>query len=129
MEQCFYWRNTNEFRQYEKKEYIDECLSKGDDWMIAAMIDGSSGYHSVRSCEITLDRYRSGVVEDWSERCISCFDCNLIDMLFNDFKSFARNEAEDSESIAKNLAFVRATRSLSDEAQISMTLRYPTMGI
>lgn len=127
-EKDLYWRK--DFDHSEQKAYIQQCLAeKGDDWVMAAMIDGSIGYHSVKHCEILISRFRAGEETDWCERCDACFKCDLIRMMFCDCIGFARQEAQGFDSVAKNIAFVKATRNLSDEHQTMLTLAYPTMGI
>jgi len=59
------------------KTIIDE---KGRPWVVAAMVDGSIGYHTPKHAEILIDRFLSGKEKDYCERCDACFKSDLIEV-------------------------------------------------
>ena len=53
---------------------------KGMDWLVAALIEGSIGYHSPKHAKILVERAVAGEVKDYCERCVACFNCDLMKM-------------------------------------------------
>jgi hypothetical protein len=62
----------------DMKKLLDE---KGKQWLVAAMVEGSIGYHTPRHAEILIERAISGETKDWCERCYACFGRDLFEMI------------------------------------------------
>jgi hypothetical protein len=66
---------------------------KGMDWLVAALIEGSIGFHSPKHAKILIERAVAGEVKDYCERCVACFNCDLMKMIERHFEIL-----EDTES-------------------------------
>jgi hypothetical protein len=102
---------------------------KGMDWLIAAMIEGSIGYHSPKHAKILINRAIAGEVKDYCERCIACFNCDLLKMIERDVEIFERLEARDPQRSEGIVSFAKQIANLDEEGQSLVSLAYPTMGV
>ncbi len=102
---------------------------KGEDWVVAAMVEGSIGYHTPKHARLLIRRFREGEREDYCERCIALFNCNLVDMVYWDVVRFERLEERYPEKVKKLLEFVKKVEKLDDGGQLAVSLAYPTMSI
>ena len=66
--------------------------NKGIDWVIAAMVEGSIGYHTPSGAKKLIDNFIEGVKESFCERCYCCYKANLELMILNDIEGFERLE-------------------------------------
>ena len=93
---------------------------KGMDWLVAAMIEGSIGYHSPKHAKILIERAVAGEVKDYCERCVACFNCDLMKMIERDVEIFERLEARDPHrserivSVAKQIILLSYITTLPD---------------
>lgn len=62
--------------------------NKPDEWLIAAIMEGSLGHHTHKNAKMLVRDYRRGVRQDASTRCLSLFGGNLTDELLHDFQGF-----------------------------------------
>lgn len=114
----------------EKIEKIEKALEeKGEDWVVAAMVEGSIGYHTPKHARLLIKRFREGEEKDFCERCIALFNCDLIDMMYYDITRFEWLEERDPEKVRRLLEFVKKVEKLDDMDQIAVSLAYPTMNI
>ena len=100
---------------------------RGEDWVVAAMVEGSLGYHTPQHARNLIKRFREGIKEDWCERCLAMFQGNLLRMMYYDIRIFERVEEKDPERAKRIIKFVRNVEKLKPEEQIMVGLRYPAM--
>lgn len=101
--------------------------AKGLPWVIAAMIDGSIGYHSARSAELMVNYTLKGVY--WGcERTGACFGNDPVEEILHDIRYFQHVEEESPEKVKAVIAFAEATKDLSWVERTTAGLMYPTTG-
>lgn len=114
----------------EMTEKINKALEeKGEDWVVAAMVEGSLGYHTPQHARNLIRSFREGNKEDWCERCLAMFQGNLLRMMYYDIRIFERLEEKDPERAKRIIEFVKKVEGLKPDEQIAVGLRYPTMNI
>ncbi len=99
---------------------------KGEDWVVAAMVEGSIGYHSPAHARILINDIKDGRTTDACERCLAFFKGDLLAMVNHDIKGFSH------VSPAKVTRLVGAVKGLEHAGpiqQISWGLMYPTAGV
>ena len=74
---------------------------KGEDWLCAALVDGSIGYYTPTSARIIVQEFKRGETENYSERCIALYRCNLLKEIVHDIRSFESRENYDREGIQR----------------------------
>lgn len=119
-------RNLTDPRRADLKKTVEE---KGKLWAIAAMVDGSIGYHSFTSAEIRIrelmeDRYVSGC-----ERSFAVFAGDSIEELEHDFRFFKAVEERDPKKAQRIIEFVKKVSKMSNMGQWAISSLYPTMNI
>ncbi|CAG1006163.1 hypothetical protein METP3_03784 [Methanosarcinales archaeon] len=102
---------------------------KGMDWLVAALIEGSTGYHSPKHAKILIERAVAGEVKDYCERCVACFNCDLMKMIERDVEIFERLEARDLQRSERIVSITKQIANLDEEGQSLVSLAYPTMGV
>ncbi len=110
----------------ELKKVLDE---KGLDWLIAAMVEGSIGYHSPPGAKRLIEGALAGETKDYCERCLACFKGDLLLMIESDIKGMRYIEEKNSKKFKRVMDAVKQIASLSPEQQMTAGLMYPTMGI
>lgn len=104
---------------------INEFIAtRGDNAMVAALIEGSIGYFTVKHAENDLAAWKRGEMQSYCERAMACFRCDRIDMYLHDIRYF---ESCSAEKQAKLIEFVNATRGMDSISQMSISMHYPTM--
>jgi len=113
----------------EEVEKVKAIVEKrGKDWLIAAMIHGSIGYHSVGSAENMIEAVLKG--RYWGcERTSACFDGDPIREIMRDVADYEFLEQYAPETAKGVLAYVEKTRNLDHIAQQTLGLMYPTLGL
>jgi hypothetical protein len=109
-----------------RDEILKTLEEKGDDWVVAAMIAGSIGYHSVGDARILIEDIRNGRTADACERCIACFKGDLLSMVKYDIDGFKRVSPAKVEHLVKT---VQQLEKLSTVQQVTIGLMYPTAGV
>jgi len=122
-----------EYFEYWAEIYLDGINTintfikeRGDDTMIAALVEGSIGYFTTRHAELDLADYKRGNMVSWCERADACFRCDRVAMYVHDIRCFNHCDAAKQ---ARLLDYVKATRELDSEKQMCLSLAYPTMNI
>ncbi|MDD5615029.1 MAG: hypothetical protein PHH85_02370 [Candidatus Methanoperedens sp.] len=110
----------------EIQKIIDE---KGMDWLIAAMVDGSIGYHSPNSARMLIQRILEGETHSWCERCLACYKGDLLSMVDSDVRVFRYLETIDSQKVERLTKFVQAAGNLTPLQEMGLSAMYPTMGV
>src|SRR5665811_580078 len=98
----------------ELKRVIEK---KGMDWLVAALIEGSIGYHSPKHAKILINRAIAGEVKDYCERCVACFNCDLMKMIERDVEIFEHLESRDPQRSKRFVNFAKQIASLDEEGQ------------
>jgi hypothetical protein len=107
----------------ELKKVLDE---KGMDWLIAAMVEGSIGYHSPKHARIVIERALAGETKDYCERCMACFGTDILAMIESDVKRMERLEEKSPERFKRVMDTVKQITGLTPEQQQIAGLMYPT---
>lgn len=102
---------------------------RGMDWLIAAMVEGSIGYHSPKHAKRIIEEALEGKTEDYCERCMACYGGDLFNMIESDIRDMEYLEEKVPKRYARILETVKAISSLDAEGQQTAGLMYPTMGI
>ncbi len=110
----------------ELREILQE---KGMDWLIAAMVDGSIGYHSPLSAKKLIESAMKGETRDACERCIACYRGSLLDMIESDVRSMRFIEKHHPEKIDRLIQIVQRLNNLTQIQQMTVSMMYPTMGV
>lgn len=110
----------------EWRQVIDQALAEhGEDWLVAALIEGSIGYYQpTTAMNNVVIPYKKGEETCYSERAFACFAADLLWMLWSDVDMFNR---KDPETQRQKLLYVKWARRHSEEAQGSLSMLYPTM--
>src|SRR3990172_11026925 len=111
---CIVWCRKVTMDNVELNKILEE---KGMDWLIAAMIEGSIGYHSPKHAKILIERAIAGEVTDYCERCVACFNCDLMKMIERDVDIFERLEARDPQRSERIVCFSKQIAKLDEERQ------------
>ncbi len=112
--------------QIELKKVLDE---KGMDWLIAAMVEGSIGYHSPPGARRLIEGALAGETKDYCERCLACFRGDLLLMIESDIEGMRYIEEKNPKKFKRVTDAVRQIASLDAQGQTVAGLMYPTMGI
>ncbi len=102
---------------------------KGMDWLIAAMVEGSIGYHSPQHAKRIIEEALDGQIKDYCERCMACYGCDVFKMIESDIRDLEYLEKNVPVRYQRVLETVKAIASLDAESQQTAGLMYPTMGI
>jgi hypothetical protein len=110
----------------ELKKVLEE---KGMDWLIAAMVEGSIGYHSPPGARKLIERALAGETRDYCERCLACFKGDLLQMIECDIDGMKYIEEKNPKKFKRVMDAAKQIASLSPEQQMTVGLMYPTLGI
>jgi len=102
---------------------------KGMDWLITAMVEGSIGYHSPKHARHIIEEALDGQTQDYCERCMACYGCDLFKMIESDIRDMEYLEEKVPVRYASVLETAKAISSLDAEGQQTAGLMYPTMRI
>lgn len=106
-----------------KKEVIRVALHVyGFDWCRAAMVHGSIGYYTASSAGNAIKCYQSGI-ELVSERCAACYNGDFELMLTCDFLKLEDISLDRQRKVIEQ---VKTMDEMSEEAQLSVSMLYPT---
>lgn len=109
---------------------LDEILKTleemGEEWVVAAMIEGSIGYHSPAHARRLIENIKKGETEDYCERCATCFKRDLLAMMKHDIDGFRHVSQAKVERL---LIAVQQLDRLSPVQQMTFSLMYPTAGV
>jgi hypothetical protein len=110
----------------ELKKVLEE---KGMDWLIAAMVEGSIGYHSPPGARKLIEGALTGETRDYCERCLACFKGDLLQMIDHDVKGMQYIEEKNPAKFKRVMEAVRQISGMIQEQQMIIGLMYPTIGI
>ncbi len=109
-----------------RDEILKTLEEKGEDWIVAAMIEGSIGYHSVKGARILIEDIRKRRTTNACERCIACFKGDLLSMVKYDIDGFKRVSPAKVERLVRT---VQQLEKFSTVQQMTFGLMYPTAGV
>lgn len=123
-------KKADELIQRTKEEVIAKALEeKGEEWVVAALVDGSIGYHTPNHARILIKKFKEGVKEDYCERCLALYKGDLVTMMFWDIFRFERIEKKDPKKVSRIIDFVKKVSKLDSEKQCEIGLLYPAIPI
>src|SRR3972149_2138866 len=109
-----------------RDEILKALEEMGEAWVVAAMVEGSIGYHSPAHARRLIDNIKKGETEDYCERCAACFKRDLLAMVKYDIDGFRHvNQAK----VSRLLVVVQQLDGLSPVQQMTFGLMYPTAGL
>jgi len=101
---------------------------RGIRWVVAAMVDGSIGYHSARSARLMVEYALKG--RFWGcERTGACFHNDPLEEILHDIRYFEAWEKTNPAHVERVIAFAKATEDLSWIERTTAGLMYPTLGL
>jgi hypothetical protein len=110
----------------ELKKILEE---KGMDWLIAAMVEGSIGYHSPRGAKMLIEMALNGETRDACERCLACYKGNLLDMIESDIRCMRSLETNLPENASRLVQSMQRMSNLTQIQEMTFSTMYPTMGL
>ena len=122
--------NPDKRSQTEVELFKYILKDKGIAWLIVAIVDGSHGYYSHKSAEIVVNAIVDGTIA-LSERCMACYQSDLMKMVFSDIRRMFRimESDEDTRNKQKNLRQIEDVDKLLDLTiveQMTLSALYPT---
>lgn len=104
---------------------------KGEQWLVAAIVDGSIGYSDPKHARILIRDYKAGDRQDYCERCYALYGGDLEKMILVDIDYFNMVERNSPERAQRVIAFVQAwEEKVGDSDPLnSAGLFYPTVMI
>lgn len=97
---------------------------KGLEYAIAAMVEGSIGYHTPSQAESIVGAFKAGSDESFCERCMALYQCSLPKMLLSDLRSFGRMSEAGRQQVIET---VRKVMSWKSDEQMAFSMAYPTL--
>jgi hypothetical protein len=111
----------------DKAEVERLVKEKGLDWLIAAMVEGSLGYHSPKHARMVIERALAGETKDYCERCMSSYGTDLLAMIEIDVRNMERLEARNPGRCGDIVRDVGRMAGMSAEEQQIAGLMYPSV--
>ncbi len=108
---------------------IEKALTeKGEDWVVAAMVDSSIGYHDPASARRKVKYYLEGDRQDFCERCYCLYSGDLEKMMLDDISKFEYVEASSPEWAKRVIEYCKLWEKTVGDNDIfnSVGLFYPT---
>jgi len=110
-------------------QYIKRAMDKyGELWVIAAMVDGSIGYHTFTSAKNLL----TNVMENTfigCERTMTCYDGDASLEIASDIFRMERLAEKNPEKAKRLMEFVKKIANLPWEQASAISSLYPTLTI
>jgi len=113
-------------RRAELKKTVE---AKGKLWAVAAIVEGSIGYHSPASAEIRINALMEDRFIPGCERSHACFEADSIAEIEHDFRYFTIVEEGDPEKAKRIMQVVEKVAKWNVNDQTGFGLLYPTMRI
>jgi hypothetical protein len=109
-----------------RDEILKTLEEMGEDWVVAAMIEGSIGYHNPGHSRRLIKNIRKGETKDWCERCTACFKGDLLAMVKHDIDGFMHVSPAKTDRLVKA---VPQLETMNSAQQMAFSLMYPTAGV
>jgi len=112
----------------EKVNWLKSVIEeKGINWVIAAMVDGSIGYHTPNHAKKLIESFLNGKKEDFCERCYCCFNKDLEAMIQYDVKGFEQLARHNQQKVERIIGYTEKMMDADTIDAITGGLLYPTM--
>ncbi len=99
---------------------------KGETWAVAAMVEGSIGYHAPDNARRLVKDYQGGRRQDWCERCLCCYGADLEKMILQDMLSFENMEKSLPERAKRIVDFCAQWEKVAPKDMLNAAgLMYP----
>ncbi|MFZ2411581.1 MAG: hypothetical protein WAW23_08430 [Candidatus Methanoperedens sp.] len=106
-----------------RDEILEVLNEKGLNWVVAAMIEGSVGYHSATHAMTLIEDIKNSATTDACERCMACFKGDLLAMVKYDLDGFSH---VSQPKVDRLVNAVSQLGKLSPVQQMTFGLMYPT---
>ena len=116
---------THDDMRMNIQKALDE---KGDNYVIAALIEGSIGYHTHDHAKRIVADFRNGEEKCYCERAAALYNYDLLLMVDDDVRLMQRIEEFNPDRVKHLIAFTEATSKLDSEKQETLGLMFPTLG-
>lgn len=113
----------------DRKELVAIVQQKGMDWAVAAMVDGSIGYHSPDGAKQMIEALLKGEQIWGCERTYACFKGDALAEIEHDFKYFMHMEKIDPETVKRLCEVMKKLHGLSTIQQWTFSAAYPTLNL
>ncbi|MFA5401857.1 MAG: hypothetical protein WC359_15500 [Dehalococcoidia bacterium] len=118
----------SEISRDEMKAVIRQAIDeKGRMYVIAAMVEGSIGYHTPSHASRLVDDFLEGKEKCYCERAMACYHDDLITMMYWDVYVFNHMEATDRRD--RIIEECKAIMAMDSETQELIGLMWPTMSV
>ena len=116
-------------RETQTKKYLSQAIKEhGEDWVAAAMVDGSIGYYSPRAAVSQIKSIAS-TGRGAAERTIACFRGDVLSELQHDIERFVRIELDNPEHVAGLKSALTDMIGMDFGKSETLGLLYPTIQI
>lgn len=120
-----------------RERLVKTVKEEGKAWSIAALVDGSIGYHSVESAEQIINDLMAGKSLGGSERCMCCFKNDGVAEVDHDFNCFAHKESYAPDRVRLLVNYVKEIlhqnkkrgRPRTWAEQTTESMAYPTSSV
>ena len=109
---------------------VNQFIEKySEEWLIAAIVDGSVGYYTPDLAKRLIDDWKKGVRRCYSERCMALYGCDLGKMLLSDFKKFEYLEKSGGTKpiIERVKKIIEIERGSNPIVGMQISAMYPTL--
>jgi DNA-directed RNA polymerase subunit RPC12/RpoP len=114
--------DPNLMEKTRRTKLVKIVKQKGREWAIAALVDGSIGYHTVTGAANVIDQLLQGGRLWACERTLACFHGDALAELEADFAYFQRKETYAIDEIRALVQYVR--RKEPELAKFDSTQRW-----
>jgi len=112
-----------------REELVKIAKRKGKTWAIAAMVDGSIGYHSPQSAKIRIEQLIEGERVSGCERTYACYGGDSLKEIEADFTYFLHIEKSNPEKVKRLVKLMKKLTKLSTIQQWTLSAAYPTLNL
>jgi hypothetical protein len=117
-----------------REQLVKTVKERGKAWAIAALVDGSIGYHSVESAEQMVNDLVEGKSVGGSERCMCCFRNDGIAEIAHDFRYFEGKDEYSKDRVRMLENYVKEVLRMNKKRgaarswiqQTTESMLYPT---
>jgi hypothetical protein len=111
----------------EKLDVIRKAVAdKGLEWVIAALVDGSIGYHTYHSAKNLIESVLANEFTS-CERTSACFNGDASAEILADIRYFEALEKRNPERVKRVVEFTRKMANLDTIQSWTLSAMYPTI--
>jgi hypothetical protein len=120
-----------------RERLVKTVKDRGKPWAIAALVDGSIGYHSVESAERIVDDLLASRSLGGSERCMCCFRNDGVAEVDHDFRYFGNKDENSADRVRVLVNYVKEVLRMNRKRgrprtwieQTTESMLYPTSNL